>query len=225
MANYKRIIIVTNAFKHYKNSEGGFFALFDVSVEIVEGSFNVILGESGSGKTTLLKLLSGLIFPSKGEVTFEGSDLNTMNNSQLAEIRRNNFGFVFPEVGLLEHLNCNENIQFPELEFKSTKVDELAKYFGISHCMNKFPNQVSLGEKQRVTLARALYKKPEILIADEPTANLDWKNAKRSIELIKKYSSGGKTIILATHDERILEFATNIIRLNRGKIVEIIKKN
>lgn len=220
MSSNKSIIKVNNAYKHYQNSEKGFFALFDISAEFFEGSFNVILGESGSGKTTLLKLLSGLIFPSKGEVMFHGDSFISMNNSQLAEIRRKYFGFVFQEVGLLEHLKCDENIQFPELEFKSNQVAELADYFGISHCMEKFPNQISLGEKQRVTLARALYKKPEILFADEPTANLDWKNARKSIELIKKYSTDGKTIFLATHDERILEFATNIIRLEKGKIIE-----
>ena len=214
------IIKFDKAYKHFQNADTGFFALFDISADFFEGSFNVILGESGSGKTTFLKLLSGLILPSKGDVLFRGENFSALNNSQLSEIRRNYFGFVFQEVGLLDHLKCFENIQFPELEFNIKQVDELAEYFGISHCMNKFPNQISLGEKQRVTLARALYKKPEIILADEPTANLDWKNARKSIELIKKYSQDGKTVFLATHDERILEFATNMIRLEKGKIIE-----
>lgn len=214
------IVKFDKTYKHYQNADMGFFALFDISANFFEGSFNVILGESGSGKTTFLKLLSGLILPSKGNVLFRNENLSVMNNSQLSEIRRNHFGFVFQEVGLLDHLKCFENIQFPELEFNIKQVNELAEYFGISHCMNKFPSQISLGEKQRVTLARALYKKPEVIVADEPTANLDWKNAKKSIELIKKYSQDGKTVFLATHDERILEFATTMIRLEKGKIIE-----
>lgn len=215
------IVKFDKVYKHYQNADIGFFALFNISTEIYEGSFNVILGESGSGKTTFLKLLSGLILPSKGDILFRGENLSAMNSSQLSEIRRNHFGFVFQEVGLLEHLKCFENIQFPELEFNIKQVNELAEYFGVSHCMYKFPNQISLGEKQRVTLARALYKKPDIIVADEPTANLDWKNAKKSIELIKKYSQDGITVFLATHDERILDFATNMIRLEKGKPIEI----
>lgn len=221
MNNKINIVRFEGAYKHYNNNSENSFALFNVSASFTEGSFNVILGESGSGKTTFLKLLSGLIQLSKGDIFFKNHNLNSLNYSQLAEMRRESFGFVFQEIGLLDHLKCFENIQFPELKFDIEEVKGLSDYFGISHCLNKFPNEISLGEKQRVALARALYKKPDVLVADEPTANLDWNNAKKSIELIKKITSNGKTVFVATHDERILEYATKMIRLKSGKIIEM----
>lgn len=221
MNNNINIVRFEGAYKHYNNNSENSFALFNVSASFTEGSFNVILGESGSGKTTFLKLLSGLIQLSKGDIFFKNHNLNSLNYSQLAEMRRESFGFVFQEIGLLDHLKCFENIQFPELKFDIEEVKGLSDYFGISHCLNKFPNEISLGEKQRVALARALYKKPDVLVADEPTANLDWNNAKKSIELIKKITSNGKTVFVATHDERILEYATKMIRLKSGKIIEM----
>ncbi|MBD2704816.1 ABC transporter ATP-binding protein [Spirosoma sp. BT702] len=213
-------IKIENLYKFYGDSKSGFFALYDISVEFKAGSFVVILGESGSGKSTLLKTISGLIKPSKGNVFFRDKDLSQLTTAQLAEIRRNYYGFVFQDIGLLDHLMCFENIQFPDLNFDISLVRDLASYFNISHIMHKYPSKISLGEKQRVSLARALYKQPEILIADEPTANLDWKNARISIELIKKYTQDGTTVFLATHDERILDYATDTIRLQKGNLIK-----
>lgn len=220
MTNKDIILTLEKVYKHYQNSDNNSFALFDVSASFGAESFNVILGESGSGKTTLLKLLSGLIQPSKGAVIFHGEDMAVLNYANLAEIRRNNFGFIFPEIGLLDHLKCFENIQFPNLDFEVEKVNELAANFGISHCMNKFPNKISQGEKQRVIMARAIFKTPKIIIADEPTANLDWKNVKKSIELLKEYSQKGNAVFIATHEERILDYSTSMLRLENGKLIE-----
>jgi ABC-type lipoprotein export system ATPase subunit len=220
MINDNTILKIEQGYKHYANTESGIFALYEINASFKTESFNLILGESGSGKTTLLKLLSGLIQPSKGTVILKGDNLGELDYAHLAELRRKYYGFIFPEIGLLEHLKCFENIQFPELDFEVEKVKNLAEYFGIINCLQKYPNQISQGEKQRAIMARALYNEPKIIMADEPTANLDWKNAKKSIELLKEYSLKGNAVFIATHEERILEYSTSMIRLEKGKVIE-----
>lgn len=210
------IITVKNLYKKFLSDYQGKFALYDFNSEFQKDSFNLILGESGSGKTTLLKLISCLMSPSKGSIIIDSTEVTSMSKFELSSLRMKYFGFTFQELGLLEHLTCIENISFPNLYDEDKRALELAEYFKISDCIDKFPNQMSLGEKQRTSIARALYKKPKILIADEPTANLDWANAKRTLELIKSYSGDGTTVFLATHDERAKEFATKIVKLEKG---------
>lgn len=217
----KKIVTINSLYKKFANDYQGKFALFDFNATFEENSFNLILGESGSGKTTLLKLISCLMTPSKGSINVDGNEITSFSKFELTNMRMKYYGFAFQELGLLEHLTCGENISFPNLSINDERSLELADYFKISSCFNKFPNQLSLGEKQRTSIARALYKNPKILIADEPTANLDWNNARRTLELIKKYSSSATTVFLATHDERAIEFATKIIRLENGKIIEM----
>jgi len=219
--NSNTIISVKSLYKKFTNDYQGKFALYDFNADFQTNSFNLILGESGSGKTTLLKLISCLMSPSKGTIFINKNEITSLGKFELASLRMKYFGFAFQEIGLLEHLTCIENISFPNLSLDDIRALDLANYFNISDCINKLPKQLSLGEKQRTSIARALYKKPKILIADEPTANLDWKNAKKTLELIKSYSGDDTTVFLATHDERAIEFATKIIRLDKGKSIEI----
>jgi ABC-type lipoprotein export system ATPase subunit len=214
-----KIIELIKVSKSYGSEGRAFLALSNFTAQFQKGSFNVILGASGSGKTTLLKLLSGLIKPSSGQVIFEDSTMNSLNFSQLAALRRKYFGFVFQDAGLLEHLTALENIQFPELGKMSSGAKDLSEYFGVSQTLEKYPAQMSLGERQRIAIARAIYRKPQILIADEPTANLDWENSKRTIELLKKYSEQGMTVFIATHDERVLDFSDQAVRLEKGVMI------
>lgn len=216
------MVSIENLYKKFANDYQGKFALFDFSANFQKNSFNLILGESGSGKTTLLKLISCLMSPSKGSIFVDNKEITSLSKFELTNMRMKYFGFAFQELGLLEHLTCKENISFPNLSINDERALELADYFKITDCLNKFPKHLSLGEKQRTSIARALYKNPKILIADEPTANLDWKNAKRTLELIKTYSSNSTTVFLATHDERAVEFATKILRLENGKLIENI---
>jgi ABC-type lipoprotein export system ATPase subunit len=215
------IVTIENLYKKFVNDYQGRFALFDFNANFKKNSFNLILGESGSGKTTLLKCLSCLMSPSKGSIYIDNNEITSLSKLELTNMRMKYFGFAFQELGLLEHLTCSENISFPNLSINNERALDLADYFKISNCLDKFPKHLSLGEKQRTSIARALYKNPKILIADEPTANLDWKNAKRTLELIKKYSSDSTTVFLATHDERAIEFATKILRLENGKLIEM----
>ncbi len=208
-------IQLKNVSKAYSGITARNEVLKDFSYDFPQGSFNVILGKSGSGKTTLLKMIGALLHPTKGEVIFKGRKLGTLNFGELAEIRRTHFGFMFQEAGLLSHLTNAENISFPKLLENPEQTAELAEYLGISHRLHSFPEECSLGEKQRVLLARAMINRPEYIIADEPTANLDWSNALRSMELLKGYSEKGSTIFVATHDERLTDLATNIIKMDK----------
>lgn len=215
------IISLEHVYKRYDNADEGVFAVVDASLAVQPGSFTVILGQSGSGKSTLLKMAGCLIRPSKGYVTFQGRPVDHLNDSDMAKVRREHFGFIFSDIGLLDHLRCFENIQFPELDF-SSDVKDVAQQLGLEAYLNQFPTRISQGERQRVLMARALFRKPKVIIADEPTANLDWSNAQRSIALLKSYANEGNTVLLATHDERVVDYATQTIRLEKGKIIDSI---
>jgi putative ABC transport system ATP-binding protein len=218
MEDQLNIVTLEGVSKNYPTPSGPYPVLNGISYRFAKGSYNIILGQSGSGKTTLLKLIGGLLQPTKGQLFFKDRPLHQLNFSELAQIRREHFGFMFQEAGLLEHLTCAENIAFPRLGDPGKEITEIAGYFGISHCLDKYPAHISLGERQRVCLARALAGRPECVIADEPTANLDWDNASRSVELLREYAGSGTTIFMATHDERFAEKATNVLRIVKGEL-------
>ena len=211
--------------KTYRMGEAEVEVLKDVTFNAAEGMFVVLSGPSGSGKTTLLNLVSGIDKPSKGSVTVFGQNLNELNEDFLAELRCNNIGFVFQSYNLVSTLTLEENVAFPmewrklpELEIEN-RVKELLEMVSLQHRANHFPGQLSGGEQQRVAFARALANDPRLFLADEPTGNLDRKNAQKIIEMLQLLKLKGKTIFVSTHDMNIVELADEKLCLEDGKIV------
>jgi putative ABC transport system ATP-binding protein len=188
-------------------------AVDGVSLEVKEGEFVGILGPSGSGKSSLLYLLAGLKSPSSGEVRFAGEALGRLAQDRLAEFRRANFGFIFQNHFLINHLTSLENIHTAGNGDSAALLDDLRA----SHCRDKFPWQMSAGEKQRVAIARAVVHRPKVVFADEPTASLDRPNADLVVDCLRRVTEGG-TLFVVTHDESILKGATRVLRMRAGRI-------
>lgn len=210
--------------KHYKNGANTVKAVDSVNLTVDEGEFVAIVGTSGSGKSTLLHLIGGLDRPSDGKVLIDGKDIYGINDENLAVFRRRKIGFVFQYYNLIPVLNVWENITLP-IELDGKKVDtkyitDLLKTLNIDDKKNALPSQLSGGQQQRVAIARALATRPSIVLADEPTGNLDSKNSIEVINLlrhsVKKYH---QTLIIITHDEKLARMADRIIRLEDGIIV------
>lgn len=214
------MITAQNIFKSYNN--GKTEVLRDVSLDIADEEFVVILGASGSGKTTLMNVLSGLEQPDRGAVTVNGVELATLNDRQLTEFRKNNVGFVFQQYYLLPHLNVASNIKLGADLAKNTDYDSIVEALGLSDKLNKRPTELSGGEQQRVCIARALAKKPEILFLDEPTGALDEKTGREVLDcLMQQKAQLGFTMIMVTHNQNIAEMAQKVIKMNSGKIVDV----
>jgi len=194
-----------------------------VELSVAKGEFVVITGDSGSGKTTLLSLLSGLDTPSDGKVLVRGADITLMSENDLAFFRNQTFGFVFQSFHLIPSLTALENAMFPaELALDSharPKALDLLKQLGVSHCRDRFPYQLSGGEKQRVAIGRALVNAPEILFADEPTGNLDAQNSREVIALLESaYRFRAMTLVMVSHNETIAQRADRRFVLNEGRL-------
>jgi len=200
--------------EHYYGIE---HVLRDVDVVIEAGSFTAIIGESGSGKTTLLSILSTLLNPSSGEVTFDGKTVGELGNIDV--FRRHNIGFVFQFHYLISYLTLRENIALSALD--DTTVEPLMESLGIGRLASRYSDEVSGGERQRAAIARALVNRPAVVFADEPTGNLDTKNALGVYELFKRFSQEGRGFVVASHDKKIAEYADTIIEMEDGKIVKI----
>ncbi len=195
-------------------------------MEIPRGKFVVICGPSGSGKTTLLNIIGGIDRLTKGKIIVAEQDLTVQDEDFLSDFRCNKVGFVFQAYNLVSTLTVAENIAFP-MEWTQTpekevekRVEELLKTVGLEHRANHFPSQLSGGEQQRVAFARALANDPELILADEPTGNLDVKNAQKIIQVLQFLKSQGKTVIVSTHDPQIRELADQVFCLEEGKLVE-----
>lgn len=207
-----------------------FAALRGINLEIYEGEFLVIIGPSGSGKSTLMNLLGCLDLPSKGKVLLNSSDVSELDDDELARIRGQMIGFIFQSFNLIPTLNTWENVLLP-LEFQEEnvqnarkKVDSLLEIVGLSDKKQNFPSQLSGGQKQRVAIARSLAVNPPIILADEPTGNLDSKTGGFILEfLYKLHEKEGKTIIVVTHDLEIINYATRVVYLRDGEIEKIEK--
>ncbi len=197
----------------YRDAANDVRAVDGVSLEVKEGEFIGILGPSGSGKSSLLYLLAGLKAPSSGEVRFAGQALGELTQDRLAEFRRANFGFIFQNHFLINHLTSLENIHAAGDQDSAPLLEDLR----VSHCRDKFPWQMSAGEKQRVAIARAVVHRPKVVFADEPTASLDRPNADLVVDCLRRVTQGG-TLFVVTHDESILKSATRVLRMKAGRI-------
>jgi putative ABC transport system ATP-binding protein len=205
-------------------------ALKNINLEIQDGEYVSLMGPSGSGKSTLLNVIGCLDHPSSGKYSLDGKDVTNLSENDLALIRRFHIGFVFQFFHLVSRLDAAGNVELPMIfagisrSERRQRVKKALTSVGLSHRMNHRPNQLSGGERQRVAIARAVVMDPSILLADEPTGNLDTHSGKEIIELIEEMNRGGLTVILVTHDPSIGERAKRRILLRDGNIVEEIHK-
>lgn len=217
------IIKTNNLNKIYGKEHTAVHAVNNVNISIREGEFVAIVGPSGGGKSSLLHLLGGLDSPSSGEVFIKGTNLYSMGHDERAIFRRRNIGFVFLFFNLIPVLNVKENIELPlNLDGQDINEEEilmLCKNLGLENRLNHYPSQLSGGEQQRVSIGRALVYKPSIILADEPTGNLDKKNSEEVLNLLKLFSTKyGITVVMITHDLNMAARADRIIRMEDGKI-------
>lgn len=218
------ILKTMNLLKYYGKDENEVRALDGVNLSIMKGSFTAIVGTSGSGKSTLLHMLGGLDRPTSGSVIVDGKEIFRLKDEELTIFRRRKIGFIFQNYNLVPVLNVYENIVLP-IELDGNKVDEsyvndIIKTLGLEKKLNSLPNNLSGGQQQRVAIARALASKPAIILADEPTGNLDSKTSMDVMGLLKVTSAKFKqTIVMITHNEEISQLADCIIRIEDGKIV------
>lgn len=209
--------------KIYKTSSGDVPALNGISCEFEQGLFYAIIGRSGSGKSTLLHILGGLDRPTSGQVLINGEDLYAMNDSQMAVFRRRHMGFVFQQYNLLEEYNARNNMCMP-LKLDHRKPDpaffeEVVETLGLQEKLKKFPSELSGGEQQRVAIARSVLAKPELIIADEPTGNLDKKTGEETLALLTGCAAKfGQTLIVVTHDPEIAQKADRVIQIEDGRL-------
>ena len=219
------ILSVRNLKKYYNTGENPVKALDGVDLDIRKGEFLAIVGTSGSGKSTLLHMLGGLDNPTSGEVVIDGRDISGLSRDELTIYRRRKIGFVFQNYNLLPLMNVYENIVLP-IKLDGIKpdgdyVEEILKLLKLEDKKHSMPNQLSGGQQQRVALARALAIKPAIILADEPTGNLDSRTSQDVLGLIKVSSQNlAQTIVMITHNEEIAQMADRIIRIEDGKIVK-----
>lgn len=221
------LIEFKNVSRIYKVGDHEQKALDNINLNIEEGKFIVILGPSGAGKSTLLNLLGGLDSPTSGKILVEGRDIANLNNNELAEYRAETVGFVFQSYNLIPTLTVFENISLvKEIVKDPLSVKEMLKEVGLLDHIDKFPSELSGGEQQRVSIARALAKNPKILLCDEPTGALDSETGalilKVLLDMARTYH---KTIIIVTHNQNISKMADQIIRVKSGRIKEIIDQD
>lgn len=210
--------------KYYKTGENTVKALDGVELQVQKGEFLAICGSSGSGKSTLLHMLGGLDKPTEGEVIINQKNITKLNDKELTVFRRNHIGFVFQNYNLVPVLSVFDNIMLPsnlaKMEVDKKYVDNIIEVLGLKEKLRSFPNQLSGGQQQRVAIARALIMKPDVILADEPTGNLDSRNGKEVLELFQRsIRDMGQTLVMITHNEKIAEMAERCIQIEDGQIV------
>jgi len=218
------ILRLIDVHKIYRIGNSEIHALKGINLDVRAGEFLSITGPSGSGKTTLLNLIAGLDKPTKGEIVFKGMRLNDMNDDELANLRLKEIGFIFQSFNLIPWLNVLENVMLPMLiagkpaNERKERAMHLLKIVGLENRIKHKPNELSGGEQQRVAIARALANKPSLILADEPTGNLDSKNSKIIFDLLNEICSiEGVTVILVTHDLELAKNSKRLIRIKDGE--------
>lgn len=216
------MITFENVSKIYQTAKGEVRALDDVSFSIETGEFVAVCGLSGCGKSTLLSLTGGLAIPTKGKVTVFGDLISGMNSAERAEYRAENVGYVFQMFHLLPYLTVLDNVLVAAhnqtADVSRGEAESLLEQFDLLDRTTHLPSELSAGERQRVAMARALLNHPKLLLADEPTGNLDPKNAAGVVDLLNQYHNEGGTVILVTHDEKAAHHAARVIELDKGQI-------
>ena len=225
------IIELKNVCKSYQLGSVEIKALCDVDLQIKRGDFLAIVGPSGSGKSTMMNLVGALDLSSRGDIFLDGQNIEHLPESELAQIRGKKIGFVFQTFNLIPTLNVVENIALPMIfhgiskEERTKRAEEIVKEVGLSHRKNHFPKELSGGERQRVAIGRALANDPEVILADEPTGNLDTKTGTEIIKIFVDLNKKGKTIILVTHNPGLIKYAQKVLKISDGKIIENRKVN
>ena len=223
------MIQLENIKKIFRTEEVETCALREVNLEVKEGEFVAIMGPSGCGKSTLLNILGLLDNPSEGKYLLDGKEVSTLKESERTDIRKGVIGFVFQSFNLIDELNVYENIELPLLYMgvpakeRKRRVEAAMDRMAISHRRKHFPNQLSGGQQQRVAIARAVLANPKIILADEPTGNLDSKNGKEVMNLLSELHQEGTTVIMVTHSQHDASYADRIVRLYDGEIVERVE--
>lgn len=229
--NPKWIIDARNIVKVYQNGSEELKLLDNISLTVQENDFVAILGPSGSGKTTLLNILGCLDLPTSGQYFLDGIDVLKARDNQLAEIRNKKVGFVFQQFNLLPRLTVLQNVILPLL-YRGMNEDEAVasakeklKQLGLDHRLDHRPSQLSGGEQQRVAIARAIIGNPRLILADEPTGNLDSKSRENVMEIFQELNGQGNTIVMITHDPEVAERAKKVLYIRDGKILESDRKS
>ncbi len=217
-----RLLEIKNLVKKYGQKENEIKAVNNVSFNVQKGEFIAIVGPSGSGKSTLLNLLAGLDKASSGDIIISKKNISNLKDKEMTIFRRNNIGIIYQFYNLIPALTVKENILLPTLlsNKKSENYQKLVSKLGIKAKEEYLPNDLSGGEQQRVAIGRALINKPLILLADEPTGNLDSANAKKIMDLLMYYNKNGQTIIMVTHDLELAKKASRVITFKDGKIIK-----
>ena len=225
------ILRIEHLSKIYGKGDTEVRALDDVSFTVPKGQFVAIIGPSGSGKSTLLQILGGVDTPTDGHVYVDGTDITTLDETALAIFRRRQIGLIYQFYNLIPILTVEENMTLPLLlddkKVDRAHFDSLVQVLGLQHRLGHLPSELSGGQQQRVSIGRALMNNPAILLADEPTGNLDSKNSKEIVELLRSFNKSlNQTVIIITHDERIALDADRVIAVEDGKIVkdEVIRQ-
>ena len=219
------MIEVTGIQKIFRTEEVETWALNDVSLSVADGEFLAIMGPSGCGKSTLLNILGLLDNPTKGSYKLQGIEVSTLDENHRTDIRKGKIGFVFQSFNLIDELNVFENIELPLLYMgvpakeRRKRVEEVMERMNISHREKHFPNQLSGGQQQRVAIARAVISGPKLILADEPTGNLDSVNGQEVMNLLKELNQSGTTIVMVTHSRHDASYANRIINLFDGGVV------
>ncbi len=220
------MIEVNNLKKIFRTEEVETWALSDVSFTVADGEFVAIMGPSGCGKSTLLSILGLLDNPTEGSYKLQDREVATLNEDQRTDLRKGTIGFVFQSFNLIDELNVYENIELPLLYMgvpekeRRRRVQEVMDRMNISHREKHFPNQLSGGQQQRVAIARAVISGPKLILADEPTGNLDSVNGQEVMNLLKELNQSGTTIVMVTHSRHDASYANRIINLFDGSIVK-----
>lgn len=216
------MIEIKNVTKSYGSRENSFPVLKGISLTMKDGDFTVILGPSGSGKSTLLNIISGLERPDSGKIQYDSTDITSLTDDKLTLFRKNNIGFIFQQYYLLPNLNVDKNVKMGADLARNSEYKQIIEAVGLGEKLHKYPGELSGGEQQRVSVARALAKKPKVLFLDEPTGALDEETGRLVLDYICKLQKEYHfAIVMVTHNINIADMANTVIKMNSGKIVDI----